>query len=391
MQRKCQGIIIKVVKKKAYGYIKPEDGSPDVFFHFSVVDKKDRCFLKTNVWVEYKYDAEKNKALKIWLLQEKGASRRNIRIVTTKENTSKEDQTVKVQENTYYKNRIRKRKYTERNKVENFGKELEEQYKHKTAKSYQKIVSMYILQPAENDEVIRTKPTRIYDFFEIVKIHRYTDIRSAEECLIYFKSLDGYLNSDSWCKVVEDICENKAQWDFFGSMEISFQDNFDHFFISLLRIINSIIKKSKLFHKPLIQNLLDTILKSKIFCESTIHLENFMKLLNLDKEEDTFMLFKEFTKSVSKFVPSSLSKMRNFLHAVCNSVPSKSMAELMMHNWNLIAKTEVGGSLDEKWCDMPVGKTLLISVQKIYPIFTYSRMRCRILEITEIKGSVGTT
>ena len=46
--------------------------------------------------------------------------------------------------------------------------------------------------------------------------------------------------------------------------------------------------------------------------------------------------------------------MRIFLHAVSNSVPSKNMAELMMYNWNLIAKTEVGSSLDEKWYDIPV-------------------------------------
>ena len=371
MKNKYQGIIRKVVQKKGYGYIKPEDGSPDVFFHFSLVDKKDRRFLKTNVRVKYKYDAEKNKALKIWLFQEKSTSRRDIRIITTKENTFKEDQKVTVQENTSYKNRIQKLKYTERNKRENIGKLLEGegglsvQYKYKTTKACKKRISMYILQPVENDEVIYTKPTRTYDFFEIVKIKRYNGIRSAEECLIYFKGLDGFLNSDNWCKVLEDVCENKAQWDFFGSLEISFQENFDNFFISLLRIINSIIKKSKLFHKPLIQNLLDTILKSKIFAESTIQLQNLMKLLNLDKEQDIFMLFKQFTKSVSKFVPSFLSKMRNFLHAVSNSVPSKNMAELMMYNWNLIAKTEVGGSLDEKWCDMPVGEILVISVQKI--------------------------
>ena len=28
-----------------------------------------------------------------------------------------------------------------------------------------------------------------------------------------------------------------------------------------------------------------------------------MKLLDLDKEQDIFLLFKEFTKSVSKFLP----------------------------------------------------------------------------------------
>ena len=80
-----------------------------------------------------------------------------------------------------------------------------------------------------------------------------------------------------------------------------------------------------------------------------------MKLLGLDKEQDIFLLFKEFTKSVSKFLPSFLSKMRNFLRAVSDSVPSKSMAELMRYNWNLIAKAEVGGSLDDKWCDILVG------------------------------------
>ena len=371
MKSKHQGVIIKVLKKKRCGYIKPELGSPDVFFHFSVVDKKDRRFLKTNVRVKYKCNSKKNKALKIWLPQETDIFRRDIRIVTTKEKTCKENQKNKLQENTSYKYRLQKLKYPERNKRDNVGKLLEGerglsvQYKHQTAKACKKKISMYILQPVENDEVICTKPRRNYDLFEIVEIKRYTGIRNAEECLIYFKDLDGFLNSDKWCKVVEDVCENKAQWDFFGSMEISFQENFDNFFISLLHVINSIIKRSKLFHKPLIQNLIDTILKTKIFGESTIQLQNLMKLLNLDKEQDIFLLFKEFTKSVSKFVPSSLSKMRNFLHAVSNSVPSKNMAELMMYNWNLIAKTEVGGSLDEKWCDMPVGKILAIFVQKM--------------------------
>ena len=164
--------------------------------------------------------------------------------------------------------------------------------------------------------------------------------------------------------MIEEVCENKAQWDFFGSLEMPFQEDFKKFFLSLLRIINSIMKKSKLFHTPLIQNLLDTILRSKIFWESTIQLQNFMQFLNLDKEQDIFMLFKEFTKSVSKFVPSSLSIMRNFLHAISKSVPSKNIVELMMYNWNLIAKTQVGGSLNEKWCDIPVGKIFVISAHK---------------------------
>ena len=372
MNNECQGIIVKVVEQKGIGFIKPEDESPDdVFFHFSVVDKKDRPFLKRDVRVKYKYDVKKNKALKIWLFQEKSTSRKYIRIVTTKENTSKQDQNVTLKENTSYKNRIQKVKYTERIKRENIGKLVEGErglsmyYKQETVRVCKKKMSIYILQPVENDEVIFTKSIITYDFLEIIKIKRYTGIRSAEECMKYFENLDENLNSDNLCKAVEDVCENKAQWEFFGSMEISSLENFDNFFISLLRIINSIIKKSKLFHKPLIQNLLDTILKSKILKKSTIQLQNMMKLLNFDKEQDIFMLFKEFTKFVSKFVPSSLSKMRNFLHAVSNSVPSKNMAELMMYNWNLIAKTEVGGSLDEKWCDMPVGKILVISLQKI--------------------------
>ena len=370
MNNECQGIIVKVVEQKGFGFIKPEDESPDdVFFRFSVVDKKDRPFLKRDVRVKYKYDVKKNKALKIWLFQDKSTSRKDIRIVTTKENTSKQDQNVTLKENASYKNRIQKVKYTERIKRENIGELVEGErglsmhYKQVTVRVCKKKMSIYILQPVENDEVIFAKPT--YDFFEIIKIKRYTGIRSAEECMKYFENLDEDLNSDNWCKAVEDVCENKAQWEFFGSLEISSLENFYNFFISLLRIINFIIKKSKLFHKPLIQNLLDTILKSKILKKSTIQLQNMMKLLNLDKEQDIFMLFKEFTKSVSNFVPSSLSKMRNFLHAVSNSVPSKNMAELMMYNWSLIAKTEVGSSLEGKWCDIPVGKTLLISVQKI--------------------------
>ena len=266
---------------------------------------------------------------------------------------------------------IQKVKCTERNKRENIGKLVEGErglsihYKQVTTRICKKKMSIYIFQPVENDEVIFTKPTKTYDFFEVVKIKRYTGNRSAEECMKYFENLNEDLNSDNLCKVIEDVCENKAQWEFFGSMEIPFQENFDNFFISLLRIINSIIKKSKLFHKPQIQSLLDTILKSNILKKSTIQLQNLMKSLNLDKEQDIFILFKEFTKSVSKFVPSSLSKMKNFLHAVSNSVPSQNMAEFMMYNWNLIAKAEVGGSLDEKWCDMPVGKILVISLQKI--------------------------
>ena len=360
MNNKYQGIIVNVVEQKGIGFIRPEHESHDVFFHFSVVDKKDRPFLKTDVRVKYKYDVKKRKALKIWLYQEKSTSRKDIRIVTTKENTSKEGQNVMLEEKTSYKNRIQKVKYTERNIRGNIGKLFEGErglsmhYKQVTARVCKKKMSIYILQPVENDEVIFTKPTETYDFFEIVKIKRYNGPRSAEECMKYFENLDEDLNSDNWCKVIEDLCENKAQWEFFGSMEISFQENFDNFFISLLHVINSVIKRSKLFHKPLIQNLLDTILKTKIFRESTIQLQNLMKLLNLDKEQDIFLLFKEFTKSVSKFVPPSLSKMRIFLHAVSNSVPSKNMAELMMYNWNLIAKTEVGSSLDEKWYDIPV-------------------------------------
>ena len=108
MKSNHQGVIGKVLKKKRCGYIKPELGSPDVFFHFSVVDKKDRRFLKRNVRVKYKCNSKKNKALKIWLPQETDISRRDIRIVTIKEETCKEDQKNKVQENTSYKYRLQK-------------------------------------------------------------------------------------------------------------------------------------------------------------------------------------------------------------------------------------------------------------------------------------------
>ena len=54
MNNNYQGIIIKVVEQKGIGFIKPEDESLDVFFHFSVVDKKDRPFLKTDARVKYK-------------------------------------------------------------------------------------------------------------------------------------------------------------------------------------------------------------------------------------------------------------------------------------------------------------------------------------------------
>ena len=307
MNNNYQGIIIKVVEQKGIGFIKPEDESLDVFFHFSVVDKKDRPFLKTDARVKYKYDVEKNEAWKIWLYQEKSTSKKDIRIVTTKENTSKGGQNVMLEDNTSYKmlcwktipptkcyvgrqyllqnvmledntsckNRTQKVKYTERSKREIIGKLVEGErglimhYKQVTARVCKKKMSICILQPVENDEVIFTKPRKTYDFFEIVKIKRYNGIRCAEECIKYFENLDEDLNSDNWCKVIEDVCENKVQWEFFSAMEISFQENFDSFFISLLRIINSIIKKSKIFHKPLIQNLLDTILKSKILKKST--------------------------------------------------------------------------------------------------------------------------
>ena len=341
MSHKYRGIIVKVVEHKNIGFIKPEEGSRDIFFHFSVVVEKDRPLLEKYTRVKYKYDAEKNKALKIWVMPKK--------------------------------HQIHKVKYAERNKRENYlkigklvkgVKGLSVQYEHRTVKACIRNLSMYTLQPVENDEVIFTKPTRLYDFSEVVKIKRYSGIRSAGECIKYFEELDGFLNSNNWCKVIEDVCENKAQWDFFGSLEMPFEEDFNNFFISLLRIINSIMKKSTFFQKPLIQNLLDTILKSKIFWESTIQLQNLMQFLNLDKEQDIFMLFKEFTKSVSKCAPSSLSIMRNFLHAVSKSVPSKNIVELMMYNWNLIAKTQVGGSLDEKWCDIPVGKIFLTSAHK---------------------------
>ena len=275
MNNNYQGIIIKVVEQKGIGFFKPEDQSLDVFFHFSVVDKKDRPFLETDARVKYKYDVEKNKALKIWLYQEKSTSKKDIRIITTKENTSKEGQNVMLEDNTSYKNRTQKVKYSERNKREVIGKLVKAErglsmhYKQVTARVCKKKMSICILQPVENDEVIFTKPRKTYDFFEIVKIKRYNGIRCAEECIKYFENLDKDVNSDNWCKVIEDVCENKGQWEFFSAMEISFQENFDSFFISLLRIINSIIKKSKIFHKPLIQNLLDTILKSKILKKST--------------------------------------------------------------------------------------------------------------------------
>ena len=275
MNNNCQGIIVKVVEQKRIGFIKPEDESPDVFFHFSVIDKKDRPFLRTGVRVKYKYDVKKNKAWKIWLYQEKSTSKKDIRIVATKENTSKEGQNVMLEDNTSYKNRTQKVKYSERNKREVIGKLVKAErglsmhYKQVTARVCKKKMSICILQPVENDEVIFTKPRKTYDFFEIVKIKRYNGIRCAEGCIKYFENLDKDVNSDNWCKVIEDVCENKGQWEFFSAMEISFQENFDSFFISLLRIINSIIKKSKIFHKPLIQNLLDTILKSKILKKST--------------------------------------------------------------------------------------------------------------------------
>ena len=341
MNSKYRGIIVKVVKQKNIGFIKPEEGPHQISFHFSVVDQKDRPLLEKYARVKYKYNVEKSKVLKIWVIPKK--------------------------------HQIHNVKYAERNKKGNYlnigklvkgVKGLSVQYEHRTVKACIKNLSMYTLQPVENDEVSFTNPTRPYHFLVVVKIKRYTGIRSAGECIKYFEDLDGFLNSNNWCKVIEEVCENKAQWDLFGSLEMPFQEDFKKFFLSLLRIINSIMKKSKLFHTPLIQNLLDTILRSKIFWESTIQLQNFMQFLNLDKEQDIFMLFKEFTKSVSKFVPSSLSIMRNFLHAISKSVPSKNIVELMMYNWNLIAKTQVGGSLNEKWCDIPVGKIFVISAHK---------------------------
>ena len=253
MSHKYRGIIVKVVEHKNIGFIKPEEGSRDIFFHFSVVVEKDRPLLEKYTRVKYKYDAEKNKALKIWVMPKK--------------------------------HQIHKVKYAERNKRENYlkigklvkgVKGLSVQYEHRTVKACIRNLSMYTLQPVENDEVIFTKPTRLYDFSEVVKIKRYSGIRSAGECIKYFEELDGFLNSNNWCKVIEDVCENKAQWDFFGSLEMPFEEDFNNFFYILIAYY-------KLYHEEV--NIFPETTDSK-FVRHHIKIKDFLGINNSTTELD---------------------------------------------------------------------------------------------------------
>ena len=88
-----------------------------------------------------------------------------------------------------------------------------------------------------------------------------------------------------------------------------------------------------------------------------------MESFDLDKETHVYEVFKYFTETVAKHTPFFLGKLRWFLDGVCRGKLSENKAKLLLLNWRLLAKHEMGSSVDDKWCDMPVVNSFMCYVR----------------------------
>ena len=324
---------IKAVFDRKYGFIKRSGNGKDLFFLYSHFDKKDELLIRNKAKVKCLYDEESNpdkpRAKKVWILSCEEDKEKSIK-------TKPRSVVVGVVTNM---------------KSHMFNVNTSEGI----LKVYKDKLSPYILGLQIGDQVQLVKmENKRQDTAKQVKVKKYFD-RNLCIYLTYFQLLDENLDTCKSQQVIEDVCSNPAQWRCFGETNMNLSDNeFKHYFLRFLEVINSIVQKSRSFHKSSVRTMLEAVLTSNVFSQQSNQMYDIMESLNLDEESHVYEVFKCFTKAVAKHTPFFLGKLRWFLDGVCRGKLSENKAKLLLLNWRILAKYETGSSVDGKWCDMPV-------------------------------------
>ena len=136
-----------------------------------------------------------------------------------------------------------------------------------------------------------------------VKIKKYFG-SSLFKHLNYFDHLDKNLDTCKSHQVIEDVCSNPAQWRCFGETNMNSSDNeFKNSFLRFLGVINSIVRKSRSFHKSSVRNMLEAVLTSNVFSQQSNQMHDIMESFDLDEESHVYEVFKYFTEAVAKHTP----------------------------------------------------------------------------------------
>ena len=318
---------------RKYGFIKRSDSGGDLFFLYSHVDKKDQSLIRNKAKVKCLYDEEsspdKPRAKKVWILSGEKDKEKNMKTKT---------KSVVVGVVMDMKSHM-------------FNVDTSEGI----VKVYKDKLSPYILGPQNGDEVQFVKmENERQDTAKQVKIKNYFG-SSLFKHLNYFDHLDKDLDTCNNHQVIEDVCSNPAQWRCFGEKNMNLSDSeFKDYFLRLLGVINSIVQKSRSFHKSSVRTMLEAVLTSNIFSAQSNQMYSIMESFDLDEESHVYEVFKYFIEAVAKYTPFFLGKLRWFLDGICRGKLSENKAKLLLLNWGLLAKHEMGSSVDDKWCDMPV-------------------------------------
>ena len=336
---------IKTVVDRKYGFIKRSDSGEDLFFLYGHVDKKDQPLIGKNTKVKCLYDEEsspdKPRAKKVWIL------------VCEKE----KERNMKAKSGSVVVGVVADMKSHMFNVNTSEG----------IVKVYKDKLSPYILGLQNGDEVEFVKmENKRQDTAKQVKIKKYFG-SSLFKHLSYFDRLDKNLDTCKSQQIIEDVCSNSAQWRCFGETNktnMNLSDNeFKNYFLRYLGVINSIVQKSRSFHKSSVRNMLEAVLTSNVFSQKSNQMYEIMESFDLDKETHVHEVFKYFTEAVAKHTPFFLGKLRWFLDGVCGGKLSENKAKLLLLNWRLLAKHEMGSSVDDKWCDMPVVNSFICYVR----------------------------
>ena len=324
---------IKAVFDRKYGFIKRSDNGEDLFFLYSHVDKKDQSLIRNKAKVKCLYDEEsspdKPRAKRVWILSCE---------IDKEKNTKKKPGSAVVGVVLNMKSHMFNVKTSEG-----------------IVKVYKDKLSPYILGLQNGDEVQFVKmENKKQDTAKQVKVKKYFD-SSLFQHLNYFKRLDENLDTCKSHQVIEDVCSNLAQWRCFGDTNMNLSDNeFKHYLLRFLGVINSIVQKSRSFHKSSVRAMLEAVLTSNVFSQQSNQMYDIMESLDLDEESHVYEVFKYFAEAVAKHTPFFLGKLRWFLDGICRGKLSENKAKLLLLKWRLLAKYEAGSSVDDKWCDMPV-------------------------------------